>query len=349
MNHVVQIVESFSFGTAKSVKQLVKTLCNDYKVTVFYGYRDGSDVEINNLNSKVEWIKLPGKGMFKHIVNMIFILQYAKKNHIYLIHGHSTYGGLYSKLIGLYHKDIRVLYSPRGYSFLREDYPIFLRKIFYIVELLSSKRCTTVACGPAEFNKASSLTKKSVQINNSYNINVDEFEISEYKRDVICVGRLCKQKGFDTFLSIAKSMPEIKFTWVGGILPEAEHVPNVEFYDYLSQDEVFSLIKEHKISFLASRWEGLSRFLLESICLGKPIIVSSILENRDFLDVEDGDSYGKNGVSCVTVEDYITAINYIVNNADVLKNMSNNSLSYALKNFDYNIVEEKWLNLYNKK
>ena len=53
---VVQIAESFAYGTAKSVKQLVGILNNEHEVTVYYGDRDGTTVETAELDSRVKWV-----------------------------------------------------------------------------------------------------------------------------------------------------------------------------------------------------------------------------------------------------------------------------------------------------
>ena len=75
---IVQVVESFTYGTAKSVKQLCAMFPDD-DITVFYGTREGTHLELRDLNERVCWMPLPGRGATKHLRNIGFLHRSAAK------------------------------------------------------------------------------------------------------------------------------------------------------------------------------------------------------------------------------------------------------------------------------
>ncbi len=347
---VVQIAESFAYGTAKSVKQLVGILSNEHDVTVYYGDRDGTTVETAELDSRVKWVPLPGKGPLRHLTNLRFLQKHIDRD-VRLIHGHSSFGGAYAKVLGLLRRTTRILYSPRGYAFLRLDHGWMSRNLFWLFERFSSRFCKTVACGPSELSYANSMSgNQSIHIGNGWNIP-DDVDTQQVGTGVISVGRISVQKGFDKFLDIARSLPDVHFDWIGsaeeGQEGMAADVPsNVTITDYMPHDEVLTKIRKARFVLLPSRWEGLSRFLVESVCYGKAIITSECEANVDCLDA-DGTGGFQNGFRCQSIKEYVAAIQQLQVDDALVRRMQEGSSRYAKRCFDIDSIAAQWLSLYD--
>lgn len=354
---VVQVAESFAYGTAKSVKQLVGILNQDHDVTVFYGERDGTGLEQDELDPSINWVRLPGtSGPLRHLTNLRFLLKNISKD-TDVIHGHSSFGGAYVKALGVFRPNARILYSPRGYSFLRADHSWLNRKSFWLFERLSAGFCETVACGPSELSYARAMNpRRSTQIGNGWNIPAD-VNTERIGSGVVTVGRISLQKGFDLMLEIARKLPSVQFDWIGseelgqGQESMRKNVPpNINIIDYMPHEDVLQKIRDARFVLLPSRWEGLSRFLVESVCLGKAIVTSECAANVDCLvsdnDAGTGEQEFQNGYKCGSTSAYVSAIEELLQDDLLVRHMQEASLSYARRSFDIDVISQQWRDLY---
>ena len=347
----ILVIESFAYGSAISVKQLSMILKTQGTVTVFYARRDGTELELVDLDPEIQWIEMPGEGLNKHIKNILFLRSHLN-NKVKVIHGHSTFGGVYIKFASVFNhsisKTLKRYYSPRGYAFLREDLPIIVRKIMYFFEKSTSIMATTIACGPSEEKIASSFFGRLTKINNSLNVPDGNVNYSN-KGPVLTVGRICHQKGFDIVLDIARHMPYRNFVWIGSCEPKDRYLldsipKNMEIFSYMDHKKLLKQINSCSVMLLPSRWEGLSRVLLESLVIGLPIVTSAIPANIDCLDFYI-DRY-KNGYACTNMKEYTNAIETILSDNEKSLSMANASREYALAEFEYENVKKQWLDLY---
>lgn len=348
---VVQVIESFAYGSAKSVKQLAGIVKGKAPVTVYYGDRDGTELETAFLDKDVEWVPLPGKGLFKHAVNIYFLHKQFRADDL-AWHAHSTFAGFYVRMISLFklprNSKARLFYSPRGYAFLRQDKSSKARMVFKNIEVKLAKVGITVACGSAEYDIAKSLGGAVVKINNSLAVPESSHPY-DHQGPVLTIGRICFQKGFDIYLNIVKSMPANEFVWVGSCEVEDEHFlkdlpSNLTVIPYLPHEKAIEYIGRSSMVLLPSRWEGLSRVLLETLVVGRPIITSDCSANKDCL-VSSGEGYG-NGYSCEEVSGYVEAISQVVASKNLAESMADQSRKFALSDFDYKKIKADWLSLY---
>ncbi len=344
---IAQIVESFAYGTAKSVVQLCEMLSPDDRVSVYYGKRQGTELDLQGISDKVQWCPLPGAGPAKHLTNLRYLNQ-ALKGKYDVVHGHSSYGGLYAKLIGPRH-GLQTLYSPRGFSFLREDFSATGRKLFRFAEKLTAKRCLTVCCGPYEQTLAQALGGDSVRINNGFVVS-EPLPVEQLKQSVLGVGRICPQKGFDIFAEVARKSPAVPFTWVGDVQKgdtATENLPeNLRLISYMPHRELLEQVRTCRFVFLPSRWEGLSRFLIESVCLGKAIVTSRFPGNLDCLDGDSSADTFSNGVACRTIQQYVDTVEWLAQDDPALGAMQTASYRFAQHHFDIDKIMLQWQSLY---
>ncbi|GHU72226.1 hypothetical protein FACS189450_09620 [Spirochaetia bacterium] len=157
----------------------------------------------------------------------------------------------------------------------------------------------------------------------------------KYIKKVLCIARISKQKRFETFLETASNIPEYAFIWIGNQnivqgTPEnvfcLGNIPNAGKYNQFAD-----------LFMLPSNYEGLPIVILEAMSFGKPIVAS---------DVGGISEIVINGENGYTVENTAIAfaekIKYILENEDIYKKFSENSL----KRFNKDLTVEKMVQGY---
>ena len=351
-SEIIHICESFAYGAANSTILLSELMLKEnVDVTIFYGVRQGTEKIDINSKKEINWQKLENKNPSSHFKNVYTLIQYikTKKDKKIILHGQSSYGGMYAKIAGLI-TDCPTIYSPRGLAYLRQDMPIIKRKAFYFIEKITAPLATIIACGPSEHEETLKLSKSSLGIFNG--LQLEEFTLSEPQDYFLGVGRICHQKGFDVFKKIAAENPGQRFVWAGSPDEAGQKlltdIPNnLSLLGFVSQTEIIELIKKCKAVLLPSRWEGLSRFLLETISIGRPIITSNFPGNVDCLSRIEGNQF-KNGYSCQTIDEYNQAISELANK-ELAETMSIESRKLAEDKYDLDKINRKWVTLYKSK
>ena len=376
MIRIAHVVESFAYGTAKTVTQICGYQDNDCEATIFHGHRQGTELDLIDLGPNVHYERLPGTGPVRHVRNIRFLAD--RLPGFDLIHAHSSYGGLYAKWLSrrLFGADAdrRVLYSPHGFAFLRNDLAPAARGLIRWFERRTSDRCTTLACGPHEASLAADWRGPVRCIANGHEVSSPR-PVGELDGTVLGVGRICPQKGFDIFRDVAAACPERAFRWVGEPQRVGDPVPsvppNLTMTPYLPHDELLALIRSCRVIFLPSRWEGLSRFLIEGICNGKALVTSTFPANLDCLDgdgidgvgdvaggkVSDGNGDGvrgeakmrvrhyPNGFTASDVDGYAAAIR-ATDDDGRLASMQAASHLHASRHYDIAQIREVWRRTY---
>ncbi len=351
MAHVAQIVDCFAYGTSKSVMQLCDQLRGDHRFTLYYGQRQGTGVDLPEIPPHVTAVPLPGRGPARHLSNLRFLRQQLT-NVFDVVHGHSAHGGMYAKLLGPT-AGLRTFYSPRGYSFLRQDLPGVVRAGCRIAERWTARRAVTIGCGPHEASLARSLGGSVLQINNA-SARRGGLPIDQTDGTILGVGRVCMQKGFDRFVDVARHLPEHRFVWIGQAPtdspPEFSDLPpNVEQIDYAPHREVLDRIDRCRFVLLPSRWEGLSRFLIEAVCAGKPIVTSRFAGNLDCLAPNDDSiltGWYDNGFASDDVAELTTAVRRLASDDAAAQSAGDASLTLAAGEFDLDRIRDRWSALY---
>ena len=364
MIRVAHVVESFAYGTAKTVTQICEAQSGDIESTIFYGDRQGTDLDLIDLGPSVRYERLPGRGPLRHPGNIRFLA--GRLPDFDVVHAHSSYGGLYGKWLArrLFGDDAdrRVLYSPHGLAFLRRDVSRLGRRLIHLFERRSSTRCTTLACGPYEARLMRSWPGEVLCIPNGHDVETPT-PVQSLDRTVLGVGRICPQKGFDIFCEVAARCPGRPFRWIGEVQRPGDPPPavpaNVRLTPYLPHGELLEIIRRSRLIFLPSRWEGLSRFLVEGVCLGKAVVTSVFPANGDCLagsaaafdDVAgtDGDYADvrryDNGYTAQSVRGYAAAIEAMDDDRR-LTTMQAASHRLAAERYDIRQIAETWRQTY---
>ena len=160
----------------------------------------------------------------------------------------------------------------------------FLRNYFARKFRLFKRNISMFAC-LTEFQKQRLINEgfDSAKITVIPNM-VDDARIESFKSvgDYVgFVGRISPEKGVDTLVEAARSLPEISFKAAGAFdgmkALVAESPENFEFLGPVKHEKISEFYKSSRAVVLPSIWfEGFPMILLEAMLQGKPVIASRI-------------------------------------------------------------------------
>lgn len=335
--------EVLATGILTFIQSLVSEL-SDYEHTVIFRIRNlGHDVEdlIQLLPSQVHLIKwekvdrsinpirdfLAGKELYH-------ILKKVKPD---ILHLHSSKAGVLGRLVGpsIISKN-KIIYTPNGASFSRNDISIFSVTLFKIIEKISDLHSgRVIGVSRSEFNNYKKLGINPLLVNNG--VKVGEIPALKIVNEdtilrIITVGRIVTQKNPNRFNEIAlsfKSNPRVQFIWVGdGKKRDLLTSSNIQITGWLKPGKVESLLKECHIYLSTSDWEGLSFSTLEAMAVGLPLILSNCVGNVDLIKT------GKTGFLFDSNSQAIEKLQSFLNNhSTYYSKMSVNAYNYCKQNF----------------
>ncbi|HEY8892862.1 MAG TPA: glycosyltransferase [Clostridium sp.] len=332
MKKVIYVVESFGSGVYTFLTQLSNSVVESYEVVIIYSVRKETPENFkNDFNSEIKFIQIDmcrGLNPFKNIKALLQLKKILKKEKPHIIHLHSSIAGFLGRITCYANRfDMeKVFYNPHGFSFLQQNESKFKRKLFYGLEWFASRLGGfTVGCSLGELEEALKISEKCININNGIDTNKLDVIIDENylktnysiinksennnKLKIGTVGRICYQKNPELFNDIAKSFAEYDFIWIGdGELKYKLLADNIKVTGWSDRKEVIKELMDIDIFILTSLWEGLSISLLEAMYLGKPVIVTNVIGNKDVIN------NNINGYIVNDLNEYIKTINNITKN-----------------------------------
>lgn len=314
---LLQISETFVSGVYTYIKQICDFLENDdrFEIHIIYsGDREETkfDQIAKDFSPKVHLHQISMKREISPKNDLSSVLTLRKKIKQIkpdLIHLHSSKAGILGR-IASFGLNSKVLYTPHGYSFLREDVSESKRNFFFLIEKYVQLfiPVQTVACGDQEYKMASKIdNKRSTLIFNG--VNLESFAKYALKHNVNAQprigtsGRISIQKNPKLFNEIAKQFPTYEFYWIGdGDLKNELTEPNIVVTGWKTYDECIEILNSFDLFLSTSLWEGLPFNILEAMALKKPIITNNIDSN--LITVQEG----INGFVCTEINDFKNAI-----------------------------------------
>ncbi len=352
---IIHIVESWGSGVFSFIVDLVNKTHEEYEIIILHGKREETfenyedyfpkDVKLVHIKNFTRSIS-----PLKDIKAFLEIRKIIKNEKPDIVHLHSSKAGFLGRF-AVNTKKIKVLYNPHGFAFLARDISKSKSKLFMIAEKIAAKRnCTIICCSNGEYEEALKFTKNTICINNGIDIDaLQEIsnDIKEKKIDFnnlkICtVGRTSAQKNPKLFNDIAASLPEYKFTWIGGGKEdELLTSSNITVTGWLStKEDALKILNENDIFILTSLWEGLPLSLLEAMYFKKICIVSDCIGNRDVI------RNGENGFICKNKEEFVETIKRI-KDAD-LKAIKDTALKDIEQTYNLNVMSNEYRKVYNQ-
>lgn len=323
----------------------------------------------------------PVKDM-KAVMQAIKIIKKEKPD---LVHCHSAKGGVIGRFAAFF-TGTKVVYTAHAFSFLSAE-SAKKKQIFLLLEKIAKLNSYLLACSGSErelgikvvgFNEKKAFAwnnavpdvdKGLTRISQISRIFSQKNETSDLpvpkvgERYITSIGRPSYQKNPLFMVEVAHGIhlkhPDIKFylLGVGFYSPMLEdmkkliHQYNLDdtFYllPWLSHEETLKYVKGSLLYFMTSLYEGLPISVIEAMSLGKAIVASDVLGNKDC--VKDGN----NGYLLPLKEEvFVEKMNELIENDEKRKGMEKNSRSYFESDFfiDNRIkaLEEIYTEVYNR-
>ncbi|WP_010250448.1 glycosyltransferase [Myroides injenensis] len=328
---LLHISETFASGVYTYIKNICKYLENDnsFQIYVLYSVvrQENENEEVINRDFSKNVVFIPIslsreisiKSDLKGLKNIRNIINEIKPN---IVHLHSSKAGILGRLACVGLNNTKVLYTPHGYSFIREDISKFKRYFFLNIEKYITKlfKGDIIACGDSEYEIAKKFTNNVFLVRNGIKLDKLNLPISNNSKDPIIIGtsgRIHMQKNPQLFNKIAKLLPNFKFIWIGdGEYIKVLNSSNITVTGWKTNEEVMELITKIDVFISTSLWEGLPFNIIEAMALGKPIVSKNIEGNK--ITVEQG----INGFLCNEPIEFVDAIKKCVSNLKTFEKAS---------------------------
>jgi glycosyltransferase involved in cell wall biosynthesis len=269
-----------------------------------------------------------------------------------VVHLHSSKAGVLGRLAAALSGDRRRLfYSPRGLSFLQEDYSARSRAVFEWIEWLMARvGGTVVACSASEETLVRQrLRAPSVAlIENAVDVEaiVPHVERGDGVVRVGIVGRITYARNSALFAELADRhrAEHVVFRWIGGgDGPDQARLEaaNVEVTGWMSREQALQAMSGLDVYLHPSRWEGMPVALIEAQVAGLPAVATDVVGNRDVV------RHGETGYVERSAEGMSRSLAALIADAALRRRLGNRAREIALERFDLNRMLDAYERLYS--
>ncbi len=290
------------------------------------GLNKDFDVKIiarkSNIN-RAQKINLNSIKTFSNIFSYIFEVMKSSKsdNSQFLLISLSPYtfvASIFLRFLGI-----------KPYLYLRSDgydeYKIILgsigKFIYHLMFVLNSKISILISCRKYILKGKKGYIISPSQLDQSWHRNYVNPKIDRI--NLIYVGRIKKEKGIYSLLSLIKDQPKINLTIVGASEEDNKIAKqkNINVINIIKDKmKLINLYDENNIMILPSYTEGYPMVILEALSRLRPVIVfkeiEHVVENRQGIFVSNRDQ-----------QSLIEKINFIIDNyRSIQESMKSNSL-----------------------
>lgn len=302
--HVGQMIG----GLGVYIRNTVTYISDEFEFVIVHGEGDNSKPVMKNGKEVKEYtISLyrdlnPLKDL-KGLIQVIRIIQKEKPD---IIHCHSAKGGFIGRMAGFLTRT-KTFYTPHAFSFLSTQNKI-KKRIYLFLERMARLDSFLLACSESEkelgMEQVYYKEKRAYVWSNSVPDaqTVPPSGLKETSPYICYIGRPSYQKNpfflVNVIREVHKAYPDIRFyiLGVGYYSPDLEQMKRmiaqyqlenaIELFPWLSHDETMGYVKNALFYLTTSRYEGLPLAVIEAMSLGKCIVASDVLGNKDC--VKDG-------------------------------------------------------------
>jgi glycosyltransferase involved in cell wall biosynthesis len=348
--HVVHVIEPLATGPLHSIARICWGLRERFEFTLIYGQRpdlpavrrESFPPEVRFLPWRVgraisprnDWIAL---GQLKAMLRAV------RPN---VVHAHSSKAGALARLAAL-STPLKIVYSPRGYSFLRRDVGTPTRLLYRGLEAtLGLVPHLTVACGLGEYTEALRVARRVELVPNMIDLRDFTALFGLRQEDgpmtaVMC-GEIRPQKNFSLFREIARLCPGVRFVWLGGgAPPPGPPLPdNLEIAGWLPREAVLARLSRAQVFCQTSMWEGLSIALLEAMALGLPVLAWPGVGNRELI------LEGETGYTCRTADEFARCLRALADDPRQRATLGAAGHARVARQYDAAVITAQWASIY---
>jgi len=334
---VLHVTEAMAGGILTFVSSIARRQADEgARVSVLYARRPESlpDDEIaSRLGSAVRVLQSVDNGSSaRNGLELLKKLRRISSEDYDVVHLHSSIAGAVGRM-RLSKCAPLTVYSPHGFAFLRLDRTPASRWLARTVERALSTRAYLMLTSESELQ----LARKVVGAANAELVQsgVPSSSIPTQLRPtgrprprVITVARMVYQKAPWRFAAVARELSGLAdFTWVGGGSNErrAQWIGDapVTVLDWLSPEELDTLLLDSDVFLFPTLWEGMSLALAQAQSRGLPAVTTNVVGNRDA--VVDGET----GFVCDTDDELIVATRRILSDPILREQMSAAATKFA--------------------
>lgn len=345
--HIGQMIGGLDVYIRNSVEYADKDFC----YVILHGEDDNSNPVIKNGKPVKEYgISLHRElNPWKDLKGLVQIIRMIKNEKPDIIHCHSAKGGMLGRIAGAL-MGKKVLYTPHAFSFLSTQNSL-KRNIYLLLEQMTKFHTTLLACSETERNLGIEAVKykqeRALAWNNSVpcaKINQQDSAVDGVAPFICCIGRPSYQKNPLFLVEVVKKVHEILpcvrflLLGVGYYSPDLKTLKDkIEEYGlgdvmillpWLTHEETMNYVSKSLFYLTVSRYEGLPLSVIEAMSLGKAIVASDVLGNKDC--VKDG----YNGYLLPFNESvFVEKIVNLVQDEALRKQMETASLEYFNQDF----------------
>ena len=363
------------------IEKMVCNLSNlfiemNYDVEILCTYFDGEPVYYLNDKVKITYLtnKLPKKNtsLKENLKNFAFVKlitnslvrfsQYCLHNKVVIESIKNIENSIiistrneHTKLINKYSKDSNKLIAQLHCDY--SQYKGYLKDIKYrynnidYLLLLTEELKNEIEPELIELNKKT----KCLTVPNFIKDTEDTKGI-ERKKQIISVGRLSVEKGFDRLLLIWEKFSVDNEGYILKIVGDGEEKErliqlaqsldisdSVVFTGFLSNDEVIEEIRKSKIYVMTSLQEALPMVLIESISKGTPVVAYDVRVGPRAIIKE-----GYNGflIKENDIEEFIKNMNFLIKEDNIYNNMSKNAITSSIL-YSEEKLKDTWFEILN--
>lgn len=176
--------------------------------------------------------------------------------------------------------------------------------------------------------------------------NIDDSGLPEgyekYSNYIIYVGRVCRGKNFKQlnryFIQYKKEHDiDLKLLVLGRVNNDEVliHHNDIIYLGFVSEEDKLRFMKNARLLVMPSLYESLSLVILESMALGRPILVN------EECDVLKGQCIRSNaGLYYRNYAEFELALNYMFSDAEAYSQMADNGLEFVERNYNWQYVVE---------
>jgi hypothetical protein len=269
---VVHATEAFEGGVIEFLRCLINST-PDIEHTIIYGRHRFFETAKPTFPASVKFIAWndietnisPLKDI-KALNNLIRILR--KENTFDVLHLHSAKANILGRIAAKIIRHKKVIYTPHGATFLRQDVSGFTRNIFAMIEKsVSIFPAKIVGVSKSEADAYHKIGMKADYVNNGkYFRQYPQKNTDDNVLNIATTGRAAQQKNPTAFNKIASAFVDnsnVKFIWIGdGNQRNLLTSPNITITGWVLHTEVEKYLSEAHLYISTTLWEGLSYAVL---------------------------------------------------------------------------------------
>ncbi|MFJ8631546.1 glycosyltransferase family 4 protein [Streptomyces sp. NPDC093568] len=284
--HILHVAQPVEGGVARVVTDLVAAqLAAGLRVSVACPRGGTLAYDVRELGGRTllwDATRAPGHRLPAEVRRLAWLVREVRPD---LVHAHSAKAGLAARLA--VRGALPTVFQPHAWSF--EAAHGVMARLAVGWERYGARWATRVLC----VSEAERRTGHRSGVSARWHVIPNGVDTRVFRPDgerartgpgplVVCVGRLCRQKGQDVLLAawpeVVREVPRARLVLVGDG-PDAERLrrvapPSVQFAG--ATQDTASWYRAADVVVLPSRWEGMALAPLEAMACARPVVVTDV-------------------------------------------------------------------------